>query len=293
MEKKKVFEEKIEDKVLFHYTTLDTFYNIVKSGELRLYDVTKSNDPLEGRFAINALEKAYKNLYDEKKICKDKYHVAHASLFEFNCNNRIYGRTSDLYAAASFCSSKHEMTMLRCYANNGKGVAIGFPANKLLSLAEENDGMEFRKIQYLTDEEMSKNAEEFWLNIFKDCNISLLNISDEEAMEPLIKKIEEFVYEGLFIKHIANKDEEEYRLLCKVNDLFQISIFTRTLDDRIDFYCGDNDIKAYYKIPVKELISHVLIGPASNVSPTEMKAFLDKYEINSYPVEKITWINMR
>lgn len=294
MKKNRLFEEKIENKVLFHYTTLETFFNMIKNGEFRLCDVTKSNDPLEGRFTINALEKAYKDLYSEEIIDREQYHVAHAAFFQFNCNNDSTGkRTRDLYAAASFCQTKHEMTMLRCYADNGKGIAIGFSAKKLMAFADENPKMEFREIQYVTDEEMIKKAKEFWLRIFDVFNNSLPNISDDEAMKPIIQEIEKFVHEGFFIKHIANKDEEEYRLLYKASDLFGLSILPKTIEDQIDFFCNNNDIKAYYKIPVKEFISHVLIGPASNITPTELKVFLNKYDVSPYSVEKITWVNMR
>ena len=294
MDKNRVFEEKIEDKVLYHYTTLETFFNIVKSGEFRLFDITKSNDPLEGKFAINALVEAYKELYRDEEINDEQYHVAHASLFQFECNNdSTKERTCNLYAAAAFCDIKHEMTMLRCYANNGRGVAIGFSGKKLVSLTEKISGMEFSKIEYLTDAEMKERAREFWLNYFKKSNGDLPRISDEEAMEPLVEKIEEFAHKGFFIKHIANKDEEEYRLLYCKKDLFEISIFPKDVEEEIDFICESNDIKAYYAIPIKSIISDILIGPASDVAPTEMNILLNKHGIELNSAIKITWVSMK
>lgn len=294
MDKNRVFEEKIENKVLYHYTTLETFFSIVKSGEFRLFDITKSNDPLEGKFAINALAEAYRELYGDEEINNEEYHVAHASFFQFECNNdSSKERTCNLYAAASFCDTKHEMTMLRCYANNGKGVAIGFSGSKLVSLVEKTPGMEFRKIEYLTDEEMKARARKFWLDYFGTCNGQLPCISDEKAMEPLVEKIEEFAHEGYFIKHIVNKDEEEYRLLYCKKKLFKIRIFSKDVEDKIDFICESNDIKTYYTIPINCVINDVYIGPASDVTPAEMRAFLDKHKIEvNYP-GKITWVSMK
>ena len=58
-------------KTVYHYCSLDTFLNIVKSKTIRLSDVNKSNDYLELKSLLNSIENA------TLKICKesdlDKY----------------------------------------------------------------------------------------------------------------------------------------------------------------------------------------------------------------------------
>lgn len=48
--------------ILFHYTSLNSFEKILTNGSLKLFDITKSNDPQEGLFVLDCLEAAFKDL---------------------------------------------------------------------------------------------------------------------------------------------------------------------------------------------------------------------------------------
>ena len=147
-----------KSEVLYHYTTLDTFANIIKSKKFRLCDITKSNDPLEGVYMIQALENAYHKLYHDNKISKEEHLMINRAFFRFSEMIASQGRNRDFYGAASFCIPSHELLMLRSYANNGKGVALGVPILTLETLAKNDPHLEFKKIEYLSDKEIDEKA---------------------------------------------------------------------------------------------------------------------------------------
>lgn len=47
------------DEILWHYCSLEAFYNIIKTHSIRLNDVYQSNDYTERRVFINLLENKY------------------------------------------------------------------------------------------------------------------------------------------------------------------------------------------------------------------------------------------
>ena len=49
-------ESAMENKLLYHYTSLKSFCEIIRNRQFRLFDITKSNDPLEGIFLIDAIK---------------------------------------------------------------------------------------------------------------------------------------------------------------------------------------------------------------------------------------------
>lgn len=289
----------MEWEVLYHYTSLDAFVNIIKSKEFRLFDVTKSNDPLEGTYMIQALEESYVKLYRAERISKDEYMLAHRAFFQFKEDAYSSNRLKDFYAAASFCIPNHELTMLRSYADNGKGVALGVPVKILEGLANKLSGVQFKKVEYLSPKGIAEYADKFWIhNINKYRHITNIN---EKTLAPFVKEIRECYKAGYFFKHDVNKDEEEYRLLYHFDDLFYpyIPRLGAVVPKEIDFASGKGILKAYYKIPVgtqeKDLFyfSDILSGPLCGTSSNELYAFLRKYGIETCSVREISWVQMR
>lgn len=291
---------KKECEVLFHYTSLDTFVNIIKTKKLRLYDVTKSNDPLEGTYMIQALEEAYQRLYHEEKINKNEYMLAHRAFFHFQKDLIYQGRSKDFYGAASFCIPKHELLMLRSYADNGRGVAMGVPIKALKRLADANPQFTFRKIEYLSSKEINHRAIGFWLEKIKlrDIRVSCIN---EASLQPIVSKLKEYYHQSYFLKDKVNEDEEEYRLLFHYEDLFDLCLpgIGRNVPENIDFISTNGDLKAYCDIFVGDrdkaplYFSNVIIGPQCEATASEVQTFLCRYGFKGCNVDKNSWIQMR
>lgn len=287
-------------EVLYHYTTLEVFVNIIKSKKFRLCDVTKSNDPLEGIYMIQSLEDAYYRLYHDGKIGKEKYIMINRAFFRFREMITNQGRNRDFYGAASFCIPSHELLMLRSYADNGNGVALGVPITVLETLAKNDSHLEFKKIEYLSNEEITEKAREFWINKV-DKWMNELSIRGEEALSTFADEIKDFYRESYFIKNKVNEDEQEYRLLYKCDDLFGIYLpgVDRYVPENIDFIQSDDDLKAYYEITVGDgddvpfHFCNIVIGPKCNATEEEINVFMRRHGIKDVSVFKNSWTQMR
>ena len=287
--------------LLYHYTSLDAFVNIIKSKKFRLCDITKSNDPLEGTYIPQALEESCLKLYREERLNRDEYMLAHRAILKFNDDITVYDRAQDFYGAASFCLPEHELLMLRSYADNGKGVALGVTLKTLEKTATSYPCLSFKKIEYLHQTEVNKRTDDFLLEnvmYFKD---KILEISDE-SLSPFVKRIQEYYHEGYFLKDKINEDEAEYRLLLHCNDIFKIRIGLREeIPQEIDFFSSNGQLKAYYEIDVGDrwhdtypfYFNCVVIGPQCKASITEVQAFLLRHGILGCSVIKNSWAQMR
>lgn len=290
----------MEEQVLYHYTSFDAFVNIIKEKKFRLFDITKSNDPLEGVYLMQELEKSYIRLYQNDELTKDEYMLAHKAFFYFKENMFSEGRPVDFYAAASFCIPEHELLMLRSYADNGKGVAMGVPISTLKNLSSRLDKVEFKKIEYLSAEEIKAQSDSFWKDNIKRFK-SLLKYEDEEKLAPFIEKIKEYYQSGYFIKDEINKDENEYRILYYYDNLFERCPpgLGCEVPQEIEFSNGSDGIKVYYKIPVGTdqndlfYFSDIIGGPLCGVTINEMNTFLRRYGFFKCNINKNSWVKMR
>lgn len=286
-------------EVLYHYTSLNAFFSIIKNREFRLTDVTKSNDPLEGQYVLQAIEKAYKKLYQDDAISYFEYIFAHRSFIRLTEEISSAERSVDFCGAASFCIPTHELTMLRCYGDNGRGVALGVPIKALKSLTK-NPKIKFKKIRYLSSEEIEKECEIFWYNALKRFEIKSES-SEGEPYEELIGLLKDYYREGYFIKNNVNQDEKEFRLLFYDEELFRLwlPMIGEPVDDNIDFSSKDSELKAYYKLPINITesdgfyIQDVLLGPLCKATTNDVQVFLRRYGFNSCNISRQSWVVMR
>ena len=289
-----------EPDILFHYTSLDAFFKMIKNKEFWLSDITKSNDPLEGVYLIQVLEEAYDDLYRERKIYWNDYSLIHRAFLLFKEIFFRYGRTRDFYGAASFCTSAHELSMLKIYADKGEGVALGVPVHILNSLTKINPHLIFRKIEYLSREELMNRARDFCVEQIRNFQDKITDIN-EETLRPLVEAIEKWCNNGFFIKDPATKDEEEYRLLYRHNDIFEYYLpqFGESIPEEIDFTTQGGDLKAHYKIRIGEVeksdfyFRSITLAPLCKSSICDIQAFLRKYGIKGCNIDKNTWVKMR
>lgn len=287
-------------EVLYHYTSLDTFFNIIKTKKFRLCDVTKGNDPLEGVYMLQALEEAYRRLYSEGKINREERFLAHRAFFDFQENLSTQGRFRDFNGAASFCIPTHELLMLRSYADNGKGIALGVPVKVLETLANENEQLEFRKMEYLSKKEIDQCANDFWIRNITRFKNKILE-TDKKSLSPFVDLIKECYYQSYFLKDKGNEDEQEYRLLFHCEDLFQLRLpsIREDVPTTVDFSVCNGDLKAYYEIDIGDrektpfYFSDIIIGPQCKVTTVEIQAFLHRHGIRGCSVQKNSWIEMR
>ena len=261
-------------EILYHYTSLDGFDKILSSGALALTDIIKSNDPSEGYYALQMLEKSYKNLYRDDKIGRNDYIKYHTAFFEFSRMEKSFGRLQQVILSISFCQPVLPLVLWRTYGDNGSGVAIAVSKTTLDEIAEQKN-FEFKRIEYLSEKELLERYSIFWKNQ-KD--------ADESA---IVDALKEKYLEGYFIKHPENSFEKEYRLVYTGLNLGDYTILSQEIPEKICSFKRNNDIVLYYKLPISgenKIIDYVQTGPLCKISDNEMRFLLNKYNIQYYRV---------
>ena len=265
------YEKKGE--VLFHYTSLESFFRIVTTGFIALNDVLKSNDPAEGTYSIKMLEKAYIELYNEQCIDRQQYEKFHRAFFDFNMDEQCFDRLQHVVLSLSVCEPNLPLALWRAYGDNGRGAAIGISKKKLEEIGNK-EGFAFEQIKYRSKEQLLKEYKEFWL-AHKD---------DEE--EELISEIDKQYINGYFIKREENSYECEWRLVYTGVDLRSYSVFEQEVPENIDAYPKQDDMVLYYKLAInkEKIIDTICMGPQCKITDNEMRLLMDKYHLGSRSV---------
>lgn len=106
------------NKVVYHYCSVDTFFNIIKNSSMWLSDISKSNDYQECvrcREFVNKGMEEY--LRDDVEALK-----AWGIWYENGVHSNFLMKTF----CVCFSESKDKLSQWRGYAQDGKGIAIGF-----------------------------------------------------------------------------------------------------------------------------------------------------------------------
>ena len=150
------------DKFLYHYCSTKKMYGILSSKQLRMSDITKSNDYDEVFMffpgIIDAMRERYrKDPFQFKFACEYGENAISAFL------HLIYGYFRTRFDKGGvtnfvvcFCEDGDKLSQWRGYADNGKGVSIGFSAQELRCYSERyKDIMTMEKVEYKTAEEIN------------------------------------------------------------------------------------------------------------------------------------------
>ena len=165
------------NKIVYHYCSVDTFLNIIKNANVWLSDIEKSNDYQE---CIRCRE--YVNKGMEEYLGDD---IDALQAWRTWYEKGVYSNFSMKTFCACFSGSKDKLSQWRGYAQDGKGIAIGFDRELLETLNQISEfHIAFGKVIY-------DNPQDYI----------------QEIIEDNIKKIE---YKG--IGHIALELSTNYRM---------------------------------------------------------------------------------
>lgn len=279
-------------KTLYHYCSLQTFYNIVKSRSFWLTDISKSNDSQELKWI--------------KGKCKDyiskawlEYAKAVIKKGDFGKNNfdryyELQSNLDDFYdfdteRCWAFCLTERpdHLGQWRGYADDGKGIAIGFKSsyfNRLYKEGVVEDPLEcnvsFDVIQY-----KEKEIEELFYETGK-----LSTINDQMNSDEVIGILKYSVVRALllapFYKSEKFSEEKEWRFVFSI----YLSDLMNGVNPKTKFAnrFPNKELGYDYIIRNQELVSHIVftddslasnisdiwIGPKCKVSAIDVKLFL-------------------
>ena len=121
-----------EPEVLYHYTDAGGFAAIVQQGMLRATDVRFLNDPLELRYAWEALLAALETAKAEKPEYSEAYDAALQAISMTNAVDP--DAIDDRIFSTSFSADGDELGQWRSYADDAKGMALGFDKESVTML---------------------------------------------------------------------------------------------------------------------------------------------------------------
>ena len=277
------------EDLLYHYCSLETFLAIVQNKTIRLGDITKSNDAEELTWfskQFHEFVKAwidFKYKYNSRNEFESLHNpndlenpcVIHSKKVEF------YDLLADLSGVriCAFCLSEQPdlLSQWRGYADDGKGISIGFKKNAIGKyLSTMDNSFALKKITYDADN-------------FQAGMNQLFDMVDPRSGDPqrfidtdISDSIRDFAYTAACYKNPSFEEEKEWRIII---DPSEISIDTEFgKKTRIKLRVAGNKIIAYFDLKLDnlpDLIGEVIIGPKSMVAEKDIRlslSLLGQYE---------------
>lgn len=130
--------------MIYHFTKLSSLFGILDSQELFLGNCNQMNDPLDRTFGIDCLRSYVRNGGKYAKKLK-------GTLSDADIENALKMSLKRPYYAVSFSKDINNSTLWENYADNYKGVAIGFDERQLESAIDDI-------IQYLDNEGFTQKS---------------------------------------------------------------------------------------------------------------------------------------
>lgn len=291
-----------KDKVpetLYHYCSLDTFYNIVKNKSIWLSDLSKTNDSQELVWLKRTTEQRLlpkieqkinheTDEWDEWKVTKQL--IEHADL-------RIW--------CWGFCLSQKSdnLGQWRGYGDDGAGIAIGFKYNKLrdtipscVNMVLTRSDLMFEKVVY----EANENSFEKLLNEEEvgDCERKKIYETIDALLEelkykenPVIKLSAEAkkmilmellaMKKGRFYKMKAFEEEEEWRVVFSMprEQFSECAVKCYNWPSPLYFkeFGFNNAFTSHLDIGIqnfKDVIQSITIGPKSKLTEANIELIL-------------------
>lgn len=231
-------ENKGYPKVLYHYASMEKGTSILKHKNIRLSDITKSNDVKEmSIFFPDLFDEMLKN-YDEhngfsyKFEYKGKGNRQAFGLFVNELKKKIEKEFEDgSIATFALCLSEEGdlLSQWRGYADDGKGICLGLNVEEILKFVgiSSVSGFFLEKVEYLSKEQIDewvKNVAnqmlgivEIILGAIEEGNIQYYSAEefDEDIFDTIYYNILSEVEESVKFKTEGFKEEKEWRFFIK------------------------------------------------------------------------------
>ena len=212
---------------LYHYCTLDTFLSIIKSETIRASDCSKTNDTEESRWIASLIIDSFLLKLKNSPIFYSKYDINDEKLTYIN------ERISSVIDGTFYQNKRNMITFITCftekgdllsqwrgYANDGKGLSIGFNKSILQTFETGDYSYHFRKIIYKRKEQMQ---------YIQDHLDSLIKAYEKvDIAQPIENTLGKFLWDlslsisvlrnySAQFKNEAFKEEREWRLFINTH----------------------------------------------------------------------------
>lgn len=267
-----MFVNKIQNlpDVLYHYCSLDSFYKIVQSKCLWLTDARKSNDSKE---IIWADEIVRRYIEEFKEVDEDVPELADVE--------SIY-RSRRVPYIASFSTGRDLLSQWRGYADNARGVSIGFDLRELkLEKILPNNTLDREGATGISAVLYDKDVQEHHIKMFFRARRE--KMADGLDLGIWLSQV------SYIFKNPHFREEQEYRIIhtpfIASTEDGSFSEATSALS-KISYFVRRGDLVGYFKLsfPKKNFIKEVVVGPSCIVGPEDIRLFLSSEGINDVAI---------
>jgi hypothetical protein len=249
-----------QSDVLYHYCPMDSLYAILESMTLRLTSIRYMNDSKEiswlFELAKNTISKVMhsQQSVEEKKLCKmlsehgDYLYLDEAFFPNIFC--------------ACFSKNDDSLGQWRAYADDGRGVAIGF-SRQFLSSFVTTYRNQLKDVEYLGGSDFSLLKDEL-SQAFQSLKALPKPVLDDHISMVARETQNNWDARAAFSKNAAFKEEAEVRLV-------HIGSLARTDETNVSatqFACRNQLIIPYKAIKLSEAeqpIVEIVLGPRNSI----------------------------
>lgn len=275
--------------IIYHYCSTETLQKIIEGKTLRFSDITKSNDSKETiwilDFIMSALTKEYEKQSEafKRKCSLDRIIKRKTSYFI----DRYWGEYSlYTYFVLCFAGEGDSLNMWKMYADDGKGVAIGFDNSYFKELSGSLDCIQYKSVDYADIDNTDLLSEET-KSLFEKLNSC---VNEGEKIDyynaPYDKYIKDLFLKAVFCKHPGFQDEKESRscihwnlghsnptginLFYKKLKIAQVELGKETKGSNIRLYLDARFEAGFFS----EMLFKIIIGPKCQWTVKDISALL-------------------
>lgn len=277
-----IYEPK-DTPILYHYCDLNTFLAIIQNSTIRFSDINTMNDYGESHWP-------YQRFIEAINIEKSKYPIE----FYDNLDEIISQmQTKMLPAISCFSMDGDVLSQWRSYADDGRGVSIGFDGDKIRKLS-----VKFGKIVYDRAEQI-----DFFKSLFATVYPAWNSLqSDGKLRGKFIELVMYHAVDMCLMKNPAFAEEKEIRL-TRILTPHKDGTYWRLSDkggssadkaskksQNIKYRSRNGGLIAYVDLPFsglgKSVIREVVIGPKSNNNGNEVSMALTSFGFKDFKIIK-------
>ena len=303
------------EKILYHYCSTQKMYGIMSGRQLRMSDITKSNDYNEVYMFFPGIIDAMKDAY-----YKNPFHFEFAGetdesgmsmLFQlaYNYFEMEFDNGGVTNFVICFCEEGDKLSQWRGYADNGRGVSIGFSERELRQFSERyKDIIMMEKVKYKTAEEINDiiiSEADNLLNELKNLRKWIIDNFNCNESEPekymiffFIQMLNMLFMKSLQYKNISFQEENEWRIFFKYPITKETKLFfgeeskknvlfdnmVEMMKNKIDFNVLNDDIVPYFQLELSDIsekpIKEVISGPNNHILLKDFQLLCGKYKYN-------------
>lgn len=257
----------MNEAILYHYCNLEAFLNIVQNSTIWLSDISKSNDLSELSFCKDKIDLKIKQYLAGNKKALKAWEAGREMALNINEYSAIY--------VICFTENRDLLSQWRNYADDAKGIAIGFSKSMF--------------------EQLSASSTPYGLSL---CKVLYDEIEQEKIINPIVEEtIQKMSDKG--VGKAALELDGEYCMkypICKQNGFFEEKewriIVNSAPNKKVNLNKSISISEAHYRIRNDQLVSYlemdfskmkqqaikeIWIGPKAKVNKHDIMKLLLTY----------------